>query len=42
MTTLPRRRGLTEQAADTACRMMQLPSIRNEFSEIADRRSRTR
>lgn len=38
---LPRQRGLTEQAADTAidsaCRLLRLPSIRNEFSEIADR-----
>ncbi|MEV1093468.1 ATP-binding protein, partial [Streptomyces microflavus] len=41
MTTLPRQRGLTEQAADaaidTACRLLRLPSIRNEFNEIADR-----
>ncbi len=33
--TLPRERGLTEQAADvavdTACRMLRLPSIRKEF-----------
>jgi len=39
--TLPRQRGLTEQAADaaidTACRMLRLPSIRNEFADIADR-----
>jgi hypothetical protein len=28
---------LTEQAADAACRMLRLPSIRNEFSDIADR-----
>ncbi|MFE0822592.1 ATP-binding protein [Streptomyces sp. NPDC058847] len=39
--TLPRQRGLTEQAVDapidTACRMLRLPSIRNEFSDIADR-----
>lgn len=32
--TLPRQRGLTEQAAntaiDTACRLLRLPSIRNE------------
>ena len=39
--TLPRQRGLTEQVADaaidTACRMLRLPSIRNEFAEIADR-----
>lgn len=34
-------RGLTEEAADaaidSACRFLRLPSIRNEFSEIADR-----
>ncbi|CAM5592285.1 hypothetical protein SALBM311S_03231 [Streptomyces alboniger] len=39
--TLPRQRGLTEQAADaaidTACRLLRLPSIRNEFNNIADR-----
>ncbi len=39
--TLSRQRGLTEQAADaavgTACRLLRLPSIRNEFSDIADR-----
>ncbi|MDX2918322.1 MULTISPECIES: ATP-binding protein [Streptomyces] len=39
--TLPRQRGLTEQAADaaidTACRLLRLPSIRNEFNEIVDR-----
>lgn len=39
--TLPRQRGLTEQAAntaiDTACRLLRLPSIRNEFADIADR-----
>jgi DNA replication protein DnaC len=39
--TLPRQRGLTEQAADaaidTACRLLRLPSIRNEFNDIADR-----
>ena len=38
--TLPRQRGLTEQAADaaidTACRMLRLPTIRNQFSDIAD------
>jgi DNA replication protein DnaC len=38
---LPRLRGLTEQTADaaidTACRMLRLPSFRNEFTEIADR-----
>lgn len=39
--TLPRQRGLTEQAADaaidSACRLLRLLSIRNEFSDIADR-----
>ncbi|MDO0917818.1 IS21-like element helper ATPase IstB [Streptomyces sp. DT2A-34] len=39
--TQPRQRGLTEQAAttaiDTACRLLRLPSIRNEFADIADR-----
>ncbi|THA56017.1 hypothetical protein E6P78_32405 [Streptomyces sp. A0958] len=38
---LPRRRGLAEQAADaaidTACRLLRLPSIRNEFPDVADR-----
>ncbi|MFD8483603.1 IS21-like element helper ATPase IstB [Kitasatospora sp. NPDC059673] len=38
---LPRQRNLTEQAAttaiDTACRLLRLPSIRNEFADIADR-----
>ena len=38
---LPRRRSLSEQAAttaiDTACGLLRLPSIRNEFAEIADR-----
>ncbi|MFJ4320454.1 ATP-binding protein [Streptomyces lavendulae] len=38
--TMPRQRGLTEQAADpaidSACRLLRLPSIRNEFSDIAD------
>lgn len=41
MTTPPRQRGLTEQAADaaidSACRLLRLPSIRNEFSDIAER-----
>lgn len=39
--TTPRQRDLTEQAADaaidSACRLLRLPSIRNEFSDIADR-----
>ncbi len=39
--TLPRQRGLTEQAADaaidSACRMLRLPSIRKEFPDIAER-----
>lgn len=37
--TLPRQRGLTEQAADaaidTACRLLRLPSIRNEIADRA-------
>ncbi|GAB0102740.1 IS21-like element helper ATPase IstB [Nocardia sp. JMUB6875] len=40
----PRRRGLTEQAAeaaiDTACRMLRLPTIRGQFEELADTASR--
>ncbi len=40
----PRRRGLTEQAADaavdTACRMLRLPTIRAQFDEMADLASR--
>lgn len=40
----PRRRGLTEPAAeaavDTACRMLRLPTIRAQFEEIADQASR--
>ena len=36
--TMPRQRGLTEQAADaaidSACRLLRLPSIRNEFSDV--------
>ncbi len=39
--SLPRQRRLTEKAAntaiDTACRLLRLPSIRNEFADIADR-----
>lgn len=39
--TLSRRRGLTGQAADaaidSACRLLRLPSIRNEFPDLADR-----
>lgn len=38
-TMTPRRRGLTEQAADAAidqaCRMLRLPTIRAQFSELA-------
>ncbi|MEU2247849.1 hypothetical protein [Streptomyces sp. NPDC019224] len=38
---LPRRRGSTEQAAeaaiDTACHLLRLAAIGNEFNEIADR-----
>ncbi|MEU5798558.1 ATP-binding protein [Streptomyces sp. NPDC047813] len=37
--SLPRKRGLTEQAAttavDQACRMQRLPTIRSQFPEIA-------
>ncbi|MFD8249646.1 ATP-binding protein [Nocardia sp. NPDC059691] len=36
----PRRRGMTEQAADAsidqACRMLRLPLISQQFAEIAD------
>lgn len=39
-TSLPHRRGLTEQAADAAveqaCRMLRLPTIRASFAELAD------
>ena len=39
-TSLPHRRGLTEQAADAAveqaCRMLRLPTIRTNFTELAD------
>lgn len=37
--TLPRQRGLTEQAADaaidSACRLLRLPTIRAEFADVA-------
>lgn len=40
----PRRRGLTEQAADAAidqaCRMLRLPTVRSQFGEIADTAAR--
>lgn len=40
----PARRGLTEQAADTAidqaCRMLRLPTIRSHFTETADTAAR--
>ena len=43
-TTAPRRRGLTEQAADTAvdraCRMLRLPTIRAKFPELAESAAR--
>ncbi|MGH3701186.1 MAG: hypothetical protein ACRDQY_17335, partial [Pseudonocardiaceae bacterium] len=36
----PRRRGMTEQAADAAvdqaCRMLRLPTIRTQFPELAE------
>jgi DNA replication protein DnaC len=39
-TSLPHRRGLTEQASDAAveqaCRMLRLPTIRANFAELAD------
>ena len=42
--TAPRRRGLTEQAADaaidSACRMLRLPTIRGQFGETADTAAR--
>ena len=38
--TTPRRRGLTELAADaavdTACRMLRLPTIRAQFEDVAE------
>ncbi|MFB6824319.1 ATP-binding protein [Streptomyces virginiae] len=38
--SLPRQRGLTEQAAttavDQACRMLRLPTIRSQFPELAE------
>ncbi|MEU2072514.1 IS21-like element helper ATPase IstB [Streptomyces anulatus] len=38
--SLPRQRGLTEQAAttgvDQACRMLRLPTIRSQFSDVAE------
>lgn len=44
--TLPRQRGLTEQAADaaidTGCRLPRLPSIRTEFTDMADRAVKAR
>ena len=40
----PRRHGLTEEAADTAvdqaCRMLRLPTIRTQFSEMAEAAAR--
>jgi DNA replication protein DnaC len=42
--TVHRHRGLTEQAADAAvdqsCRLLRLPTIRGEFTEIADAAAR--
>ena len=39
-TSIPHRRGLTEQAADAAadqaCRMLRLPTIRASFPDLAD------
>ena len=43
-TATPARRGLTEQAADTAidqaCRLLRLPTIRGQFTETADAAAR--
>ncbi|MFE7711072.1 IS21-like element helper ATPase IstB [Streptomyces sp. NPDC057486] len=42
--SLPRQRGLTEQAAttavDQACRMLRLPTIRSQFPEVAEKAER--
>ena len=42
--SLPRRRGMTEQAADAsvdqACRMLRLPTVRAQFPDIADAAAR--
>lgn len=44
MTT--KRRGMTEEAADAAidqaCRMLRMPTIRNSFTDYADRAGRER
>jgi DNA replication protein DnaC len=44
MTTIPRQRGMTEQAADTAidsaCRLLRLPTIRAQFGDLAARAAR--
>lgn len=41
---VPGRRGITEEAADAAvdqaCRMLRLPTIRSQFSDLADRAAR--
>ncbi len=43
-TPTPRRRGMTEEAAttavDQACRMLRLPTIRNQFPEMTDEAAR--
>lgn len=40
----PRRKGLTEQAADAAidqaCRMLRLPTMRSQFADLADQAAR--
>ena len=42
--TIPRQRGMTEQAADTAidsaCRVLRLPTIRSQFADLAARAGR--
>ena len=44
MTTIPRQRGMTEQAADaaidSACRVLRLPTIRAQFAELASAAAR--
>ncbi|MEV4060840.1 ATP-binding protein [Nonomuraea dietziae] len=34
------RRGLTEQAADAACRMLRLPTVRTQFPDLAEAAAR--
>jgi DNA replication protein DnaC len=43
-TSMLRRKGLTEQAADAAvdqaCRMLRLPTMRSQFADLADQAAR--